>query len=73
MARLAPTEAARNKVRAGIPLRRFGTKNEVADAVLFLCGEKSRFMTGAIINCDGGISLAGRGALMDASLTAPSR
>jgi hypothetical protein len=65
MARLAPTEAARNKVREGIPLRRFGTKDEVADAVLFLCSENSRFITGAIINCDGGISLAGRGALMD--------
>jgi NAD(P)-dependent dehydrogenase (short-subunit alcohol dehydrogenase family) len=65
MARLAPTEAARTKVREGIPLRRFGTKDEVADAVLFLCSEKSRFITGAIIDCDGGISLAGRGALMD--------
>jgi hypothetical protein len=65
MSRLAPTEAARTKVREGIPLRRFGTKDEVADAVLFLCSERSRFITGAIIDCDGGISLAGRGALMD--------
>jgi len=65
MARLAPTEASRSKVREGIPLRRFGTKDEVAEVVLFLCSDKSQFITGAVLDCDGGISLVGRGSLID--------
>jgi NAD(P)-dependent dehydrogenase (short-subunit alcohol dehydrogenase family) len=67
MARLAPTEDSREKLRSGIPLRRLGTKDEVADVVLFLCSEASRYITGAILDCDGGISLLGRGGLMDLS------
>jgi NAD(P)-dependent dehydrogenase (short-subunit alcohol dehydrogenase family) len=73
MARLAPTADLRERLRAGIPLRRLGTKDEVADVVLFLCSESSRYITGAVIDCDGGISLVGRGGLMDlSSLTAPA-
>ncbi len=37
-----------------IPLRRFGQPREVADAALFLCSDRSRFMTGAEIVIDGG-------------------
>jgi NAD(P)-dependent dehydrogenase (short-subunit alcohol dehydrogenase family) len=43
---------------ADTPLRRFGTVEEVAAAVLFLAGDGSAYMTGAELNLDGGI-LAG--------------
>ena len=37
------------------PLGRFGTPREIAEAVLFLCSEKSSFMTGHSIVLDGGL------------------
>jgi len=58
MRRLAPTEAAREKVIAGIPLRRYGTKDELADLALFLCSPAAAYITGGVFHCDGGSSLA---------------
>jgi NAD(P)-dependent dehydrogenase (short-subunit alcohol dehydrogenase family) len=40
-----------------IPLRRHATPEEVAEAVLFLAGDESRFLTGAAIPLDGGMSI----------------
>lgn len=40
--------------RAETPLRRNGTAEEVAAAVLFLAGDGSRFMTGALLDINGG-------------------
>lgn len=39
---------------AGVPLGRVGTSEEVAAVVLFLCSERASFVTGEIINIDGG-------------------
>ena len=36
------------------PLGRFGTPEEIAEAVLFLASDRSRFMTGQVITPDGG-------------------
>jgi len=38
-------------------LGRFGTPEEVADLAAFLSSDKSKFITGTIINIDGGLSL----------------
>lgn len=57
MNRLAPTEAARLKAIASVPLRRFGTKDELADLALFLCSDAASYMTGSVYRCDGGSSL----------------
>jgi len=35
-------------------MRRIGTTDEVADVVLWLCSERSSFVTGAMIPIDGG-------------------
>jgi len=58
MRRLAPDEESRKRVERGVPLRRFGTKDELADLALFLCSDAARFITGSIYLCDGGMSLA---------------
>ena len=39
---------------AAIPLKRGGTPEEVADAIVFLASEKARFITGQIIRVNGG-------------------
>jgi NAD(P)-dependent dehydrogenase (short-subunit alcohol dehydrogenase family) len=41
---------------AHTPLRRIGTPEDIADVVLFLASEGSRFMTGQTVYVDGGIS-----------------
>jgi NAD(P)-dependent dehydrogenase (short-subunit alcohol dehydrogenase family) len=57
MRRLAPTPESRAKIEAAVPLRRFGTKDELADLALFLCSEAAAYITGAVYVCDGGQSL----------------
>jgi 3-oxoacyl-[acyl-carrier protein] reductase len=37
-----------------VPLGRYGTPEEVAGAIAFLCGEPAAYITGAAINVDGG-------------------
>ncbi|MDQ6760213.1 MAG: SDR family oxidoreductase [Acidobacteriota bacterium] len=68
MRRLAPTEEARKRVLQSVPLKRYGTKDELADLALFLCSDAAAYITGAIYVCDGGSSLA-RGML---TLSEPS-
>jgi NAD(P)-dependent dehydrogenase (short-subunit alcohol dehydrogenase family) len=57
MRRLAPTPEIRRKIEDNVPLRRFGTKDELADLALFLCSEAAAYITGAVYVCDGGQSL----------------
>jgi NAD(P)-dependent dehydrogenase (short-subunit alcohol dehydrogenase family) len=58
MRRLAPDDAARKRVERSVPLRRFGTKDELADLGLFLCSDAASFITGGVYLCDGGMSLS---------------
>jgi NAD(P)-dependent dehydrogenase (short-subunit alcohol dehydrogenase family) len=44
-------------VEENVPLRRFGTKDELADLALFLCSDAAAYITGAVYVCDGGQSL----------------
>ena len=59
MARLAPTEEARRAVTASVPLRRMGTKDEIADVAVFLCSDAAAYVTGSVYHCDGGTALIG--------------
>ena len=38
-----------------VPMRRFGTAEEVANAVLFLAGSQSTYITGAVLEVNGGL------------------
>jgi 3-oxoacyl-[acyl-carrier protein] reductase len=50
---LAPE--VREKVLAGIPLRRFGTADDVAAAVRFLASEEAGYITGHVLSVNGGM------------------
>ena len=39
----------------GVPLRRSGTTEDVANLVLFLASDLSTYITGQVINVDGGM------------------
>jgi NAD(P)-dependent dehydrogenase (short-subunit alcohol dehydrogenase family) len=64
-----PTEGAGNamgrqngdrweELRAKVPLERLGTPEEIADAVIFLCSGAASWINGAVLNVDGGMSVA---------------
>ncbi len=48
-------DARKHKVMPHIPLSRIGTVEDVAAAAVFLCSDQSAYMTGQVINVDGGI------------------
>ena len=43
-----------NLINETVPLKRFGTPEDIANVVLFLASEKASFMTGSNIVVDGG-------------------
>ena len=53
------TPATRQAYHERIPLRRYGTPQEIAAAALFLASEEASFVTGHTLNGDGGFNAAG--------------
>ena len=51
-----PKDVIMDKLARQIPLKRIGEPSDVANAVLYLASDESRFMTGAEVKLDGGIS-----------------
>jgi 3-oxoacyl-[acyl-carrier protein] reductase len=49
--------ATRTQYLAQIPMQRFGTPEEVAAAVVFLASEHARYITGATLTIDGGLTM----------------
>jgi NAD(P)-dependent dehydrogenase (short-subunit alcohol dehydrogenase family) len=65
MARLAPDTAEAEALIVGsVPLRRYGTPGDIADACLFLASPLASYVTGAVLPVDGGWSLGGAASSM---------
>ena len=41
-------------IESTVPMKRFGTVEEMADAALFLCSKRASFITGSLLKADGG-------------------
>ena len=49
------SDSVKENINAQIPLKRMGTAKEVAEVIYFLGSEKSSYITGQVINIDGGM------------------
>ena len=58
--RLWPTRELEERARQAVPLERFGTKQEVAQAATYLCSPFADYINGEVLVMDGGAHL-GRG------------
>ncbi|HLF04139.1 MAG TPA: SDR family oxidoreductase, partial [Dehalococcoidia bacterium] len=49
------SEEIRAQILGRIPMGRFGTAEEVAQAVVFLCSQGASYITGQVLTIDGGL------------------
>jgi NAD(P)-dependent dehydrogenase (short-subunit alcohol dehydrogenase family) len=61
MAAQVHTADIRTSYRDAIPMARYGTVDEIADAVAFLCSDAARYINGQALAVDGGFDAAGVG------------
>ncbi len=61
MAKKVHSSAIRADYHNAIPLNRYGTEEEIANAVVFLCSEQSGYINGQEIAVDGGFAATGVG------------
>ena len=61
MAKLVHTPAIRADYHSAIPLNRYGTPEEIAQAVGWLCSAEASYINGQVLAADGGFDAAGIG------------
>jgi len=61
MAKQVHTPDIRKGYRDAIPLERYGTEDELAAAVYFLCSDEASYINGHTLSVDGGFDAAGIG------------
>ena len=49
----------KNLIESIVPMKRFATPGEIADSAVFLCSDRSSFITGATLVIDGGQTSGG--------------
>ena len=55
--RLLPNDAIKQECIRRIPLRRLGTREEIANTAIFLSSDLAQYITGTIVGCEGGFEL----------------
>lgn len=55
----AVRNAAEAEIKKAIPVRRLGKPEDIAEAVVFLAGERASYITGQVLKVDGGLTLGG--------------
>ncbi len=61
MAKLVHTPDIRADYHDAIPLNRYGTEDEIAQAAVFLCSDQASYINGQTLAVDGGFDAAGIG------------
>jgi NAD(P)-dependent dehydrogenase (short-subunit alcohol dehydrogenase family) len=61
MAKAVHTPAIRKDYHDTIPLNRYGLEGELAETIVFLCGDRASYTTGQVIAVDGGFEATGIG------------
>jgi len=54
LTRFAGSEERKNSLAAGVPLKRLGQPDDIAQAIIFLASEQAAFLTGQVIDVNGG-------------------
>ena len=54
LTRFAGDDARKNGLAAGVPMKRLGRPQEIAQAIVFLASEQAGFLTGQVIDVNGG-------------------
>ena len=49
------SDSVKENINAQIPLKRMGSSEEIANSVYFLAGEENTYITGQVLNVDGGM------------------
>lgn len=63
--RLMPGADWEEKIKNRVPMKRFGTHEELSNLALFLVSDLSSFINGEVINMDGGEKIKGAGQFND--------
>jgi len=61
MSKAVHTPAIRQDYHDAIPLGRYGSEREIANAIHFLCSDEASYITGQILSVDGGFQSTGIG------------
>ncbi len=61
MAKKVHTPDIRADYHASIPLNRYGSEEELAEAIFFLSSDKASYINGTVMNVDGGFAASGIG------------
>jgi 3-oxoacyl-[acyl-carrier protein] reductase len=51
------SDARRSEVLANVPLKRYGTADEVAGAAMYLASDAAAYVTGVVLPVDGGVAM----------------
>ena len=58
---IATKPGIKDKITAGVPLGRWGTHDDIADAALFLASDAASYINGTVLDVDGGVTIKSTG------------